>query len=166
MTESVNLDDQWRLLTGDHQWPAQLVSVPGAGRGLRLTEDLEAGQIVLEDRALVVGASERSNKSDCHGCFYNPAAGDCSKCWLSFCSSSCKQIHHSDEECDLVSRLPLPRPHPSSWLMVLRLHLLSDRDKRVEMLAELEGVSLDTNKIRLILSLNAAQNFQFFFSVL
>ena len=148
MTESVNLEDQWRLLTEDHSWPAVLVSVPGAGRGLRLTEDLGAGQVVLEDRAMVVGASERSSTSDCHGCFYYPAVGDCSKCWLSFCSSSCRQVHHSDQECDLVSKLPQPRPHPSSWLMVLRLHILSDRDRRVEILAELEGVKLDTNKIR------------------
>ena len=35
------------------------------------------------------------------------------------------QRHHSPPECDLVSRLPLPRPPASSWLMVLRLQLLT-----------------------------------------
>ena len=35
------------------------------------------------------------------------------------------QRHHSAAECGLVTRLPLPRPAPASWLMVLRLELMT-----------------------------------------
>ena len=35
------------------------------------------------------------------------------------------QRHHSAAECGLVTRLPLPRAAPASWLMVLRLELMT-----------------------------------------
>ena len=55
-----NLADQWALLTqrkceGNETELVELVSVPGAGRGLRCSRDVGGGEVVLEDWAVVIG---------------------------------------------------------------------------------------------------------------
>ena len=70
--------------------------------------------------------------------------GDCYKCFLSFCSKSCQEFHHSHEECEVVSKLPLPREPLSKWLMVLRLHILASVGvKKIDLL---EGCN-DNNSV-------------------
>ena len=114
--DTCNNNDHGRLTdtctNANDTWPVSLVSVEGAGRGLRALRDLPGGQVrvrlgyirlktscilficqvVLEDWALVVGPSERSPPGDCSGCFLSPASGQCPRCWLGFCAEACKQV--------------------------------------------------------------------------
>ena len=66
----------------DSKFPVELVSIPGSGRGLRSMQDIAGGQVVFEDRPLVVGPSERTDANICCGCFYNRSSVDCQRCWL------------------------------------------------------------------------------------
>ena len=70
---------------------------------------------------------------------------------LRFCSAACLQYQHSAAECEAVTRLPVPRPHMSTWLMTLRLHLVTrlSRDTRADLVSLLAGLEDDdTQKIR------------------
>ena len=82
---------------------------------------------------------------------------------LRFCSAACQQYQHSAAECEAVTRLPVPRPHMSTWLMTLRLHLITRHggdtradlntrqsgDTRADLVSLLAGLEDDdTQKIR------------------
>ena len=91
-----------------------LVSVEGAGRGVRAETDMAGGQVsnlnlpgdslqcikslsyfaqvVFSDWALAVGPTEMSGPGDCSGCFLVPASAQCDQCGLGFCAEACKQV--------------------------------------------------------------------------
>ena len=112
----------------------ELVSIPGAGRGLRLTRDVGGGEILLEDRAVVVGPSPLSSPRDCVGCYCRPGVLQCRGCSSLVCSPECGQTWHAGECPALLSLpLPLPTPSPALWLNILRLQ--RSPDPRLALLA-------------------------------
>ena len=111
-----------------------LVSVPGAGRGLVLTRDVRGGEVLLRDRAVVVGPSVLSSPADCVGCYSRPGETSCPGCGSPVCSAECWEDRHR-EECPAVQTLPVPTPSPALWLMILRTHL--SQDPRLDLLAGL-----------------------------
>ena len=115
----------WHLLHPSASAPVTLQLVPGAGRGLVASTDLEPGEVVLRDQVLLTAPSEQSPASECNGCQLLPASIHC-LCHLAFCSQACRAACHSEEECLAVQRLPLPLPRICSWLPALRATLCKD----------------------------------------
>ena len=103
----------------------ELVEVAGAGRGLRVTRPVGGGEILLEDRAVLVGPSQLSSPRDCVGCYWRPGLLQCPGCSSPVCSAACRETWHT-AECPALQTLPVPTPSPALWLNILRLHRSSD----------------------------------------
>ncbi|XP_023343748.1 protein msta [Eurytemora carolleeae] len=117
----------------------RLVDIPGAGRGLISTSLIQPGDIILRDKPVILGPGVAEDGTYCSGCGDISGSNlnlmeNCS-CGLRFCSVSCKQSWHTEEECRIVSSIPEPKPNQNYWLITLR-GLVSE-DPRIGFLQEL-----------------------------
>jgi len=82
-----------------------IVTIPGAGRGLQATRDIERGEVILSAEAAVTGPCFRSPPS-CVVCLKLtvPSIHNfCSKCCLLVCSKACSNSPEHEVECKILS---------------------------------------------------------------
>ena len=95
------------------------------------TKKIEPGEIVFEERPLVVGPCKHAKKPVCLVCL-SPVVNvkECGKCGWPMCSEKCSDSHGAFEECEIISA-DVPRDGGAvdyQAIMPLRVALLKTND--------------------------------------
>jgi len=83
----------------------KVVEIPGAGRGLAATRDIDKGEVILNSIACVTGPCARCPPC-CVACLklISPSQHNmCPKCLLLVCSTTCRQSTEHEVECKILS---------------------------------------------------------------
>ena len=116
--------------------------VEGAGRGLMAARNIQAGEVVLRDWALVEGPLLSSSSPVCAVCFQEGEegeVGDCKDCGLPICKSrakGCIKLHK--RECEVMAGgiQELGRESLFTVVAVVRLLWQAERDPSVRALVD------------------------------